>query len=127
MGVEALFLALSLPSCSHLNLFLCGHRHLVRIFPGGSWRCGKNFASLQRLVLGVWFGPITAFVLLGPFVPALVPFAGTATAGVAAKASAAMSWRPPLGLRAVVEAIAEQGALKEGESGAWATAGPVPP
>ena len=36
---------------------------------------------------------------------------------MAAKASAAMSWRPPLGLRAVVEAIAEHGALEEGEAG----------
>ena len=36
---------------------------------------------------------------------------------MAAKGSAAMSWRPPLGFRAVVDAIAEHAALEEGEAG----------
>ena len=35
---------------------------------------------------------------------------------MAAKGSAAMSWRPPLGFRAVVEAIAEHAAPEEGEA-----------
>ena len=106
-------------TCSTINLFLCVGKDLPRaqLALGSGLAQSRPSSFLGHLFQPPFAGPSPGSICRNCHCHAGFKSAGARFSGAAAKASAAMSWRPPLGLRAVVEAIAEQGALEEGEAG----------